>query len=92
MKVRISAPAAAELAAAVAYLWAENPTAARAVGAAIERAIESLTDFPHRGRSGQFPGTRELPVRNAPYVVIYAVRDEDVLVLRIRHTSRDPSP
>ena len=59
---------------------------------AIERTVDSLAEFPNRGRVGQLPGTREIVVRGAPYVVAYAVTDEMVTVLRIRHTRQDPSP
>lgn len=48
--------------------------------------------MPNRGRTSFLPRTRELAVRGTHYVIVYSVRDEEVLVLRIRHTSQDPSP
>jgi toxin ParE1/3/4 len=90
--VRISKPAAAEWDSAVAFLRRESSRAADAVHFAIERTVDSLANLPNRGRPGQIPGTRELIVRGAPYVVAYTVAGEVVTVLRIRHTSQDPSP
>lgn len=88
MIVEISARARAELASAVAYLKGENPQAAEKIGAAIERAIDTLADMPGRGRSGRVAGTRELVVRGAPYILVYTVADAAVFVLSIRHKSR----
>ena len=92
MIVRISKPAAADLRSAVAFIQHESPRAANRVRLAVERTVDSLADFPNRGREGQLRGTREIVVRGAPYVVAYAVTDEVVTVLRIRHTRQDPSP
>ena len=77
---------------AAAFLREDNPRATEKVHAAIERALDSLSDFPNRGRSGPVEGTRELVVRGAPYVIVYSVADDVVFVSRIRHTSQDPSP
>jgi plasmid stabilization system protein ParE len=62
------------------------------LGVRIDNAIRSLSEMPDCGRPGAIPATRELPVRRAPYVFVYTVGDEGVFVLRIRHTSQDPSP
>jgi toxin ParE1/3/4 len=66
--------------------------AAHRIRAAIVRTIENLTSLPGRGRNGVLPGTREIPVRGTPYVVVYEFDADAVMVLRIRHTSRDPHP
>ena len=92
MIVRISRPAVADLRSAVAFIRHESPRAANRVQLAIERTVDSLADFPNRGRLGQLPGTREIVVRGAPYVVAYAVTNEMITVLRIRHIRQDPAP
>lgn len=49
----------------------------------IRYAIENnLAQFPNMGRIGQLPDTRELVVRNLPYIVVYAV-DENRGVLTV---------
>ena len=92
MIVELSERAEAELLSAAAFLREDSPRAAEKVHAAIERALDSLGDLPNRGRAGSVEATRELPVRGAPYVIVYSVRAELVFVTRIRHTSQDPSP
>ena len=92
MKIEVSAAARKDLAAAFDYLAERNPKAAQATRSVIRNAILGLKQLPNRGRPGQIDGTRELLVRGTPYVIIYSVSDEDVLVARIRHTSQDPSP
>jgi plasmid stabilization system protein ParE len=42
-----------------------------------------------RGRLGREPGTRELVVTRLPYVVVYAVRDDTVWIVRVLHTARE---
>ncbi len=48
-------------------------------------AVHSLAEMPGRGRSGRVEATRELPVLRTPYVIIYRVFAERVLVLNIVH-------
>mgnify|MGYP001209322363 CR=1 FL=1 len=92
MIVQLSARAKAELDAALAYLTAESPSAAERLARHMEAALISLTQMPNRGRPGVVDGTRELVVPKAPYVIVYVTLEDRVLVARIRHTSRDPSP
>lgn len=92
MIVELSKRAEAELASAVAFLRRESPGAADKLHAAIERGLDSLSEFPRRGRVGQIGDTREPVVRGAPYIIVYAIHGDVVFVARIRHTSQDPSP
>jgi len=63
----------------------DNPEAAlKTIGIIFER-IEQLAIFPHRGRSGRDPGTRELVLAPLPYVAVYRVTDSVVEVLHIWH-------
>ena len=92
MIVNVAERADAELSSAVAFLRQSNPRAADSLHLAVERALDSLEQFPNRGRSGSIEGTRELVVRGAPYVIVYSVSGDEVFVARIRHASQDPSP
>lgn len=49
--------------------------------------MERLCDFPLSGRAGRARGTRELVVAPTPFVVVYTVA-EDVVVLRVLHGAR----
>ena len=50
-------------------------------------AADRLERFPHSGRLGLLPETRELVVPNLPYFLVYKVTDK-VEILRVMHTSR----
>ena len=67
------------------YIADRNPSAALKVGAAVIGSIDRLREFPFLGRSGRAQGTRELVVSGTPYVVIYRVRSNSVLILRLLH-------
>jgi toxin ParE1/3/4 len=92
LRLEISRTAHRELEAAFEYLNTRNPRAARSVRSALRSAMLSLLRLPGRGRPGRVEGTRELVVRGAPYVLVYLVRNGAVFIVRIRHTSQDPSP
>ncbi len=70
---------------------------ARRVRSDIERAIAVLAERPI-GRPGRLSGTYEKSVVGQPYFVAYSllVRDDggadDILILRVVHTSRDWPP
>jgi plasmid stabilization system protein ParE len=46
-----------------------------------------LADYPTIGKRGRERGTRELVIAGLPYIVIYAVLREELVILRVLHTS-----
>ena len=48
-------------------------------------AVQYLALLPNRGRPGRVLGTRELPVPRLPYIVVYRVLRECLLVFNIVH-------
>jgi plasmid stabilization system protein ParE len=72
-----------------AHVAVENREAARRVVKAVRVSVTRLREFPESGKPGTVPGTRELVVRNLPYVVVYRVVGGDVEVVRVLHTSTD---
>ena len=88
---RFSATASAELADAVR--WYE--TRRRGLGAdfydAVVRSIELIRAHPDIGtlRAGRLPHRRVL-VAGFPYQIVYRVRDTDLYVIAVAHTSRRP--
>ena len=50
-------------------------------------AVDRLEVFPHAGRPGLLPETRELVVPDLPYFIVYKITDK-VEILRVMHTSR----
>ncbi|THB64173.1 MAG: type II toxin-antitoxin system RelE/ParE family toxin [Desulfovibrio sp.] len=51
-------------------------------------ATQRLKSFPHSGRPGRVPGTRELVI--PPYVLPYEVFEGVIYILTVFHTSRAP--
>ena len=47
--------------------------------------MQSLRPMPNRGRPGRIENTRELVLSSLPYIVIYQVFDERLLILNIVH-------
>jgi toxin ParE1/3/4 len=89
MRVRWTSNAADDLARIVDYIRRDNPSAAQRVAKTIYSAVADLRRFPHRGRIGLAENSRELVFAPWPYVAVYEVIDDQVQVLRIRHTSQN---
>ena len=70
------------------YICCDNFSSAREVVKHILECIEKLEDIPSIGRAGRVLRTRELIISKYPYIVPYQVRDNNVYILRILHTSR----
>jgi len=89
MRVRYTPRARADLEAIFSYLDSRNPAAARAVKRQIERAAAALTHAPYLGvvidRSPEFRTLRAGPY---PYRLYYRIRENEVWIAHIRHTSR----
>jgi addiction module RelE/StbE family toxin len=68
------------------FLEANNLRLAYRFAESLSKAALSLATFPHRGRPGRKPGTRELIVVRL-YVIVYKVGEAEgtVLILRIFH-------
>ena len=69
------------------YIAQDNPPAALATVHKIIEAAQMLVDYPTIGKRGRERGTRELVVAGLPYIVIYAVQREELVILRVLHTS-----
>jgi toxin ParE1/3/4 len=64
------------------YIARDDPQAAAQVER-IAASVDLLATHPGLGRPGRVPGTRELIVTGAPYIVPYRVRDDTVEILRV---------
>ncbi|WP_404788707.1 type II toxin-antitoxin system RelE/ParE family toxin [Altericista sp. CCNU0014] len=71
------------------FIEARNPDAAELVSSEILRAVEGLLQFPKRGKPGRVKETRELVISGLPYVVVYILVDENVVILRVLHGAQD---
>jgi addiction module RelE/StbE family toxin len=85
MRVRWTTDAADDLERICDYIAESRPESARRVAQSVVERIGTLETFPHLGRSGRVQGTREIAFPPLPFVAIYEVRDEELIVLRILH-------
>lgn len=89
MRLRWTRRAEHDLDEIASYIGQDSPAAAaRVVLELIERVEASLPERPAIGRPGRVLGTRELVIGGLPYIVPYRVREKDIEILRVLHTSR----
>jgi len=87
--LRWTRPALADLVEAQNYIARDNPTAAGAVAQRVWDAAKGLCDKPDIGRQGHVQGTREWPVSQTPYMIVYRVKNDAVEILRVWHGRRN---
>ena len=89
MRLRWTKRAERDLDEIAKYIGQDSPAeAARVVLELIDQVEANLLAHPAIGRPGRVLGTRELVIGGLPYVVPYRVRDMDIEILRVLHTSR----
>ncbi len=78
-----------DLASLRAYIAEDDPAAAQRIALHIIHHVETLlSKNPELGRPGRVPGTRELVIPSAPFVVPYRVQGNRLQILRIYHGAR----
>jgi len=87
-KIVFTIPAQEDLRAIKKYICCDNFSAAQEVFKQIIDYIENLKENPSLGRAGRVLRTRELIIPKYPYIVPYQVRDNNIYILRVLHTSR----
>ncbi len=90
MRVRWLRTALRNLDTELAYIYRDDPFAAKLVLQRIRESVSLLSSRPSIGRPGRVPGTRELIVPNTRYLIPYRVRHGTVEILRVFHASRKP--
>jgi toxin ParE1/3/4 len=91
MLIRWTPAAAADLQHLSDYLKDHHPRYLQPTLRKLYAAIQSLKEWPHRGRAGREEGTRELLFPPLPYVAVYRVKEQSIEVLRIYHGAQDRS-
>ena len=82
--------ALADLLHQIKHIAADNPDAAERVASRIRETGAALGVFA-TGHPGRVPGTYEKSVVGLPYILAYALTDDDraISVLRVIHAARD---
>lgn len=92
MRIRWTPAAAADLQHISDYLKDHHPQYQEPSLRRMYSSIQSLKEWPHRGRVGREEGTRELLLFPLPHIVVYRVREQSIQVLRIYHGAQDRPP
>jgi toxin ParE1/3/4 len=58
---------------------------ANRIARAIYEAVQSLRTMPYRGRYGRFENTRELVLARLPYLLVYKISEERLVILNVLH-------
>jgi addiction module RelE/StbE family toxin len=86
VRVDWSPSAVAELKVIAEWIEQDRDLAtANRIARAIYDAVQSLRTMPYRGRYGRLENTRELVVARLPYLVVYQVFEERVVILNVLH-------
>ena len=88
-RLRWSIAAANDLEDIANYLYLYHPDFAVATIHRLYGAAKSLKEFPYVGRVGRKSGTLELVLAPLPYLLIYAVDDQSIHILRFLHGAQD---
>jgi len=89
LRLRWTRLAEQDLEAIAQYIGQDSPAAAaRVVLELVDQAETLLPGNPAIGRAGRVLGTRELVIGHLPYIIAYRMREKDLEVLRVLHTSR----
>ena len=70
------------------YIERDSPQTASEVDVRIREQARSLRGFPAAGRPGRVRGTRELVISRTPYIAVYRVRRDEVVILRVLRGTR----
>ncbi len=89
MTIRWARDATRQLAAAHAYVSADNRTAADRLLLQITGAVRLLASHPNVGRERRVKNTRELVIVNTPYIVAYRIKNQETIqILAVLHGKR----
>jgi toxin ParE1/3/4 len=76
----------------ISYIETRNIWAAIDLDDAITRTIVFLAEHPLAGRVGRVNATREFAVTGTPYLVVYRLMADSIVIIRILHGAQDWPP
>lgn len=85
-RIEWSAAAVADLQAIAEWIEQDRGLeTANRIARIIYEAVQSLLAMPYRGRDGRHENTRELVVPRLPYLVVYQISGERLILLNVLH-------
>jgi len=92
MTLRYTARALGHLEAIRVYLIERDPEAATKVLGRIGAAIALLREFPYLGHETAVSGARIIIATGLPYLIVYGLKDNDIILLGVFHAAQDKKP
>lgn len=89
MKVLFDERAVEDLEDIYRFIAADDPRTARMVIDRIVASVERLAQFPDMARAGRVEGTREWVVPRLPYIAVYRVSEDRIIVAGVFHGARE---
>ena len=89
VRVRWSLQSREHLVAIRTYMKEHNPDAADRVRWRIVESVKLLRTMPRLGRTGRMRGTREFVIPQLPYILVYRIGGEELVILGIFHGRRE---
>jgi toxin ParE1/3/4 len=74
------------------YIAIDDPGAAERIATRIVAVVEVLAVYPHIGRVGTRPRTRELLIGGTPYIVVYRPQRKRIVISTIWHAAQSRKP
>ena len=85
MIVRWSAEANEDRVAIFDFIELDKPGAAYRIDERVLQVAEQIGSFPGIGRPGRISGTREMAIHGTPYLLIYCINQDHIMLLHILH-------
>jgi plasmid stabilization system protein ParE len=90
VKVRYTNRALAQIDGALAYIEAQSPQGAVHVCERIFTLVSLLQERPYAGRATSRRNVRRVPVNPYPYLIDYRIGENEIIIMRFRHSARRP--
>lgn len=71
------------------FIAVDDPEAAQRIAKRVFDATQTLLKFPRIGRVGQDEDTREWMIPKTPYMLVYMIREDEIVILRVWHMSQE---
>lgn len=88
MRLRYDKRAASDIAEIHSFIAKQDEAAASRVIARIRALSEQLRERPNLGRATNNPRIRVRAVVDYPFLIFYTHRDDEIVILHVRHTAR----
>ncbi len=90
MRLSYTPEALAELEGVLAYIADRSPQGAQRVQQRLKTIIAFVAQHPYAGLKLGKPDVRRIAATPYPYLVFYRVEDDEVIIVGVRHSARDP--